>query len=372
MLLMIFVNDVSGVTNIPAWIEHTHADEDGMGFADTIFPTFLFIVGLSLPFAIKNRMAKGQSFIRIAWYIAGRSVALLVMGFFHVNGENYSASAPLPHAVWTLLTTAGFFLIWLDYPPEMSKARRYALTGSGILLLLAMAWFYQGGSPEAPETMQPHWWGILGLIGWAYLVCAFVFLLTRGKLSLLVPAFLLFLLINIGTHMGWPHLAIPVVGDASSITLVMAGIVITSLYGQLAGKGNDRLLWAGFTAIGLAMIAAGFLLRPFAGGISKIHATPAWVLICGGIGVLVFELTIWLVDVKGKHHWFKIISPAGTSTLTCYLIPYILLSVFSLIHFNFPSFLNEGMGGILRSFGIAFLVILIVGLLEKKRIRLKV
>ncbi|MDB5013507.1 MAG: hypothetical protein JWQ25_1709, partial [Daejeonella sp.] len=29
MLLMIFVNDVSGVKNIPEWIEHVKANEDG-------------------------------------------------------------------------------------------------------------------------------------------------------------------------------------------------------------------------------------------------------------------------------------------------------------------------------------------------------
>src|SRR3954470_13313166 len=81
MLLMIFVNDVSGVKNIPAWIEHVSAQADGLGFADTIFPAFLFIVGLSLPLALKNRMSKGTPFIAIALYILTRSVALIVMGF---------------------------------------------------------------------------------------------------------------------------------------------------------------------------------------------------------------------------------------------------------------------------------------------------
>ena len=46
MFFMIFVNDVSGVIKIPGWIEHVKANEDGLGFADTIFPIFLFIVGL--------------------------------------------------------------------------------------------------------------------------------------------------------------------------------------------------------------------------------------------------------------------------------------------------------------------------------------
>ena len=43
MFLMIFVNDLWSLKDIPAWLEHTEAAEDGMGFADTIFPAFLFI-----------------------------------------------------------------------------------------------------------------------------------------------------------------------------------------------------------------------------------------------------------------------------------------------------------------------------------------
>jgi heparan-alpha-glucosaminide N-acetyltransferase len=72
MYLMIFVNDVAGVVNIPKWIGHTQAQEDGMGFADTIFPAFLFIVGLSLPHAIGNRLSKGQSFLQIALHLLWR------------------------------------------------------------------------------------------------------------------------------------------------------------------------------------------------------------------------------------------------------------------------------------------------------------
>src|SRR5687768_17385164 len=95
MLLMIFVNDLWTLTNVPKWLEHTAADEDGMGLADVVFPAFLFIVGLSIPFAKKNLYS-------ICW----RSLALLVMGFFHVNMENYNeAAAWLPKPVWMILLT---------------------------------------------------------------------------------------------------------------------------------------------------------------------------------------------------------------------------------------------------------------------------
>lgn len=109
MLFMILVNDVSSVKQIPAWIDHVDANADGLGFADTVFPAFLFIVGLSLPFAIKNTLKKNESFFKIAGYIITRSLALLIMGFFHVNGENYSATAALPKSVWTIPPQLVFF-----------------------------------------------------------------------------------------------------------------------------------------------------------------------------------------------------------------------------------------------------------------------
>ena len=100
MLLMVFVNDIDPVKDVPEWIKHVGRNVDGLGFADTIFPAFLFIVGLSLPFAIGNRLKKGQSFNQVAVYIVTRSLALLVMGFFHVNLENYSPAALLPKPIW--------------------------------------------------------------------------------------------------------------------------------------------------------------------------------------------------------------------------------------------------------------------------------
>lgn len=372
MLLMIFVNDVSGVKQIPSWIEHVAASEDGLGFADTVFPAFLFIVGLSLPFAIRNRINRGDTLINISIYIFSRSVALLVMGFFQVNSENYSSAALLPKAVWIMAITISFFLIWLDYLPAMAKTKKYILTGSGIALLVLLAFLFKGGTLAAPEGMRPSWWGILGIIGWAYLVCAFIFLFTKGTIPFLIFVVILFMIINITQHSGLLKLNLPVIGDASSVTLVMLGILLSVLYGELSGKKNDQYLLLLFLTIAMVLIVGGLIIRPFTGGISKIYSTPAWVFICAGISVLFFTLIIWLVDISRMQNWFNIIRPAGTSTLTCYLIPYLLYSVYSLLHFKYPPFLNSGIGGLIRSFTVSLLIIMLVGSMEKIRIRLKI
>lgn len=373
MFFMIFVNDVAGVGRIPAWIGHTAADVDGMGFSDIIFPAFLFIVGLSLPFAIQTRIKKGDGMLAIAVHILLRSLALIVMGFFHVNLESYNSElAGLAKPFYTLLLTTGFFLVWLDYPKDSSNLKKYSLTAIGIILVLVMAYLYKGGNAENPQGLAPHWWGILGLIGWAYLFSALTYLLTRGKMWWLLIAFVIYALINITTHMGLLHVNLWQIGDASSITLMMGGAMIATSYQYLIAQQQSKKLWWLLSLAGLLSIALGFVLRPYAGGISKIYATPAWVFICMGITLLTFQLMIYLVDVKGKKDWFKWIKPAGTSTLTCYLMPYVLYAILSLAHFNYPSFFNEGIGGIIRSFLVAFIVIRIVAVMEKYRIRLKV
>lgn len=46
MLLMVFVNDLWSVTDVPHFLEHFSHGEDGMGVADAVFPMFLFAMGM--------------------------------------------------------------------------------------------------------------------------------------------------------------------------------------------------------------------------------------------------------------------------------------------------------------------------------------
>src|SRR5688572_8082417 len=93
MVLMIFVNDLWSLKDIPLWLEHTKAQDDAMGLADVVFPAFLVIVGMSVPFSIASRRNKGESDPAILLHIILRSFALLIMGLFLVNGENINEAA---------------------------------------------------------------------------------------------------------------------------------------------------------------------------------------------------------------------------------------------------------------------------------------
>src|SRR3954453_18228761 len=67
---MVFVNSIPG-KNYPAI---GHAAWNGWGFADLIFPFFVFIVGVAIPFAFANRLARGESRSKLFGQILRRCV----------------------------------------------------------------------------------------------------------------------------------------------------------------------------------------------------------------------------------------------------------------------------------------------------------
>src|SRR5689334_24674550 len=117
ILVMIFVNELAGVRDIPAWMKHMPRDADAMSFVDVVFPGFLFIVGMSIPFAINQRLKKGASFIQLQQHILFRTLGLLALGFFMVNAEGgYDAKAMgMSINLWSILFFAAVILIWKVY-----------------------------------------------------------------------------------------------------------------------------------------------------------------------------------------------------------------------------------------------------------------
>src|ERR1700743_2230331 len=85
MFTMIFVNALAGCSheNVPAWMRHFHG-RSGMTFVDQVFPGFLFIVGMSIPFALGSRLRKGEPIWRIVLHVVVRPISLLAIGIMMV------------------------------------------------------------------------------------------------------------------------------------------------------------------------------------------------------------------------------------------------------------------------------------------------
>ena len=373
MLLMIFVNDLWTLTDIPGWLEHKAANEDGLGLADVVFPAFLFIVGLSIPWAIEARINKGHSRIRILKHIAERSIALLIMGVFMVNLENINASElPINKSYWQILMTLGFFMIWNNYrgkvlgkiPPNVVK-----IAGACILIFLAV--IYKGGSADNVHWMKTYWWGILGLIGWGYLVNALLYLGLRHRLGWMILVTIFFYLLNVNEFISPFGFNMKIVVSASNHVSVMTGMLVTIILINLRDKRHMRYLLPVLVGLSLMLIIFGFITRPL-WGISKIMATPSWTATCAGIATASFAILHIIADRMKFTRWADIIAPAGNSTLTCYLIPYYAYAIFALAGLQLPGMLIAGLPGLIKSLVFSLVIIMVTGWLGKFRISLKI
>lgn len=374
MLLMIFVNDTWTLIGIPAWIGHLPAEADGLGLADVVFPAFLFIVGLSVPLAVRSRLKKGDTRWQITGHIVIRSFALIVMGVFHVNLDGYADSALLPRWLWQMGITIGFFLVWMDYQhPKSPKAM--LLKGIGVAGLIALALMFDtDANPGGWVAMRPHWWGILGLIGWCYLLVGLWFLWTRGNPWAQIGMFVGLIAFNMGAQSNFfdgleaVRTRVWIVGDGALPALTACGLLTALMYCHYRDRLPAFLTRAALLAA--ALLAAGFLAR-LEWNISKIGATPSFALVCAGISVAGFALMVFIADINQWIAWYRPISPAGTSTLTCYLLPYLHYALLAYAGWQLPESLRTGMVGVGKSIAYAFVIIAITGLLEKRRIRLK-
>jgi predicted acyltransferase len=81
LLGMVLVNSHPGKIYTPL----AHADWNGWTFTDLIFPFFIFIMGVAIPYSLANRLGRGESRKKIFWQILRRSLLLFVVGLF-LNG----------------------------------------------------------------------------------------------------------------------------------------------------------------------------------------------------------------------------------------------------------------------------------------------
>ena len=387
MFVMIFVNDFWKIHDVPKWLEHAKWGEDFMGLADVVFPCFLFVVGMSIPFAIERRYMKGFSVESTIGHILSRTLALLIMGAFITNSEaRLSPNVAYPIGVYFILMVVAFVLIWNQYPRTNNRKMKILiqvlkLIGLGILLYLAITY----RSPK--EKVFGAHWGILGAIGWTYLVCSFIYLLCRKNIKCLALAWGVFVLIcMLGTKMNehWgasailsfprpnfynDFLAILHIGNGALPAFTMGGVLLSLLATKYAGWRPEKKVLYSFL-LAAVLLAAGIVARRF-WILAKLGATPTWVFYVSAISVLTYALLNWMAE-KGKSGWLDVIKPAGTATLTCYLVPYVSYGFADITGIVLPDWLTHGFMGIVNCLCFAFFIIGVTYLLGKINIKLKI
>jgi len=361
-IVMLFVNCLAGANGIPYGIHHMAASVDGMSLADVVFPAFLFVVGTSIPLSLNHRLAVPDGTRQTLWQIATRACGLIVIGVFMVNTEEgyNEAAMGISIQLWALLFYAAAFLVW---GTRSNRPMRWL----GAAVIVALALVYRAG-PDGQDWMQTSWWGILGCIGWAYLVASIVYLAGRGSLVVLALATV--------ACVAWFMVSGAVGGNgviamhATHTSLVLCGAMCVLLLfdGARGAAGSRRLLAGGVLAMLLA--AAAWLLHQIY-PISKIGATPPWALYCAALCSALFVLLYWLIEMRRITRWTALVQPAAANPLVTYLLPMILVTAMGYLHLRWWPVLMHGTVAIAFALLFSAVVVAVVAVLNTYNFKLK-
>jgi predicted acyltransferase len=99
-----------------AWWFMKHAEWNGLTPTDLVFPTFLFVVGVSIVFAFETHLAKGATRTHLAWQTVRRAAILFGLGVV-VNGFPYFPLGTLRiygvlQRIAICYLIAGLFYLW--------------------------------------------------------------------------------------------------------------------------------------------------------------------------------------------------------------------------------------------------------------------
>lgn len=373
---MIFVNDLASVTGIPAWMKHYPADGNGMTFVDIVFPAFLFISGMSIPLALGRKIAAGTGSGKLIAGILQRGVSLLLIGVLMVNisGVNQTLTGMHKYLWGTIVLTAVIFF----FTTFFTGKTKLAVQAVSAAVILLMVYIFRSGTAENPVWLQTKWWGIIGLIGWAYLCNALLYLFAKDNLKLIYSGVLFFLLLYIadkGGYFGEEGTADGLIWigvQLGSHSFIMASGMAALLTEKelIRRKAHAHILYVYVLMIVLAF-AAGWMLEP-AYGINKNAATPAWALYSAGWCLALFALIKKIPFAKINSRVILILSLAGSNALLVYILPDIFYFLSGLSGLTLWAQTGNGVIGIFRSLVFATVFTATAAYLYKIKFRLQV
>jgi predicted acyltransferase len=390
ILVMVFVNYIAGMKAIPWILRHAQAEMDTYTLTDLVFPGFLFIVGVAIPLSLGKRTLAGSSLGHVLARIAVRTAGLVFLGVTQVNKGQFSAAdTGLGEPLWYLLAYLAVIGLWNIYPRTENRRRRNLYVGlrlGAALVLLILIILFRGRTEAGTVVwLQPSWWGILGQIGWAYLLCSLLYLASGGSRAALMGFLGLLIAFNAGNHLGalnflgaaGPHNMRA--GGSCHGAIVLAGVIVGTLFAPSRKKTAPKAKSLFLLAYGIGLYLAGILLRPIQ-GISKIRATESYALVAAGLCSLAFLGFYLFLDVLKVRRWSKFLRPVGVNPLLAYILPDILISALRLLsnlagydlgRWLWPFAERGGAAGMLNALIVTGLILLITGLATRWKVILK-
>ncbi len=261
-----------------------HADWEGFYFLDLIFPLFLVLVGLLVPFSISRSLEKGMGQQEIMLRVLKRALVLIFLGLANYGLFNFD----WPGMRWSsVLGRIGICYF------------------AASLLVLKTGWRTQAG---IIVVILLGYWAAMKFIpvpGYGAGV-----LTPEGALSTWLDQKLIPGTLGLGIY------------DRQGVLSTFTAIA-TTLTGVLAGHwlrtgrpDNQKLI--GFVTAGVILLVSGRLWGEFF-FISRNVWTSSFVLYTSGWSFLLLALFYWLIDVKGYKKWSFFLVVIGMNAITIWV-----------------------------------------------------
>ncbi|MGB6974321.1 MAG: heparan-alpha-glucosaminide N-acetyltransferase domain-containing protein [Terracidiphilus sp.] len=291
---MIMVNNNGGEGS---WRFMNHAVWNGLTPTDLVFPTFVFVVGVSVVFSTEARLAKGATKAMLARHTVQRAVILILFGIV-VNSFPFFA---LDHMrfygvlqrIGICYLVVGLFYLWDSRAWTKGLALAAALVGYWVLV----RWVPIPGV-GMPGRDVPFMDMTQNLVSW---VDRHLF---PYHLYLYAP------LHNVRDPEG-------LLSDIPAIGTALIG-VLTGLWLRTGRAVKAKAL--GMLAAALASLALGYLWS-LEFPLNKNMWTSSYVLVAAGYSLLLLALCYWAVEVMDwRRGWTYVWLVFGSNAITAYMI----------------------------------------------------
>jgi predicted acyltransferase len=289
---MIIVNDNA---SDGAYWALKHANWNGFTPTDLVFPTFLFLIGVSTVFSTASRLAQGANKVSLWMHVLRRSVILFLLGlvvnnfpYFHLASMRYYGV--LPRIALCYLVVATFYIF---FPGWRSKVAALigCLVGYWILMRFVPVPGYGMPGKDVP-LLDPDG----NLVAWLdrqIFTAGHLYEKTRDPEGLLstLPAF--------GT--------------------MLLGL-LTGLWLRTGKTLGEKV--RGLAIAGVSCLLLGGLWN-FSFPVNKKLWTSSFVLFAGGWSLLLLTFFVWITDLRSESREIKdgsVQKPAGNSILATILL----------------------------------------------------
>ncbi len=264
-----------------------HVPWAGFHFYDLIFPLFLFVVGVVLPFSLTRRVEEGADRGHLYRHVFQRFLLLFLFGLIYNGLLDFNIHTLRRPGVLQRIAISYFVaaLVVMN-----TKIRGQAIVAGSILIAYwaIMKLVPVPGVGAGVLTPEHNLAGYLDRLIIPFRFCCYTFGDNEGLLSTL------------------PAISTCLLG-------VLAGHWLRS------GKYSPNRKVLGLVAAGIVSLVVAWVWS-FNFPIIKNIWTSSFVLWAGGWSMLLLALFYWLIDVRGYERWSFFFKVIGMNAITIYLV----------------------------------------------------